>query len=673
MDWQANKYLGPNIYLRCLYGLRSGVDSEVDFALHHLVKVSHERGDKFKFEGFPFLAEALIEKALEVTMLVYDVKFKVSYDLGPSLNQLNVLNGVSGTHDLRARLASLPPVLTNLSLETPKFLDQFIKIREAFLCLRNMIMLEDNAQFMLRVPLIQDLMVVALSLPSQPRFDEIRHNALDICEQLTRFWFFWNGHPLLEALLDQILTEDRGFIVTAMHSILNTAVALDRTWRLTNVPDRIVNRAIQWILVDDDVLLEASLKFLYQYTATPENVEHLITKLRAGNVIMPVLMKHLARDVTITKQRVLTMPAERTPVPTKIPIVPADLVSQLARLSEPDRSARWLKCCFIVDAEADVTQISLWQAYQSTFANLPFGAAPLLPASEFIRSVSTAFATAAAQVLQDGGTRFIIKGIRPRDTPLDFNGNSYRKCCWLEGSKATEETECSKYFSTELQLCRHIADDHMHLPRDTTGSYIFEMRDKPSWSCRWKGCTRFRRAPSSSVQEMIHHITIHVPKNSPAPEQSQQASTPAATTVETANVKETPRLTDSSLISRPAEYSETIWYNTPQDTQGNATGASSWSIHILRNLARHIPKTAVTPKRRAFGDIESSNDISYSSNDEDENRQQRMWIEEVFAVHKGQLWNVWAQNPALGLLVLDLLGRIEKAEGLKKGELAMKV
>ena len=72
-------FLGPNIYVRAQLSLQSGIPDEEQYALHHLVKISHERGDKYRFDQFPGLAEALVKKVLQVTGLFYDVGWEVSY------------------------------------------------------------------------------------------------------------------------------------------------------------------------------------------------------------------------------------------------------------------------------------------------------------------------------------------------------------------------------------------------------------------------------------------------------------------------------------------------------------------------------------------------------------------------------------------------------------------
>ena len=54
--------------------------AEQAYALNHLVKISYERGDKYRFDGFPGLAEGLTEKALEVGRLFYHVNWTVSWE-----------------------------------------------------------------------------------------------------------------------------------------------------------------------------------------------------------------------------------------------------------------------------------------------------------------------------------------------------------------------------------------------------------------------------------------------------------------------------------------------------------------------------------------------------------------------------------------------------------------
>ena len=150
---------GPNIYIRCLYGLRSGIPEEQDFALHHLVKVSFERGDKYKFEGFPLLAESLLEKALEITSLIYDVKWEVSYDEDADLHRANTLNGSYGTPRLLETIRAFETRTVAEDVETEEFSHRLDKLNEAALVIRNMVILEENAAFISRFPLLREFLI----------------------------------------------------------------------------------------------------------------------------------------------------------------------------------------------------------------------------------------------------------------------------------------------------------------------------------------------------------------------------------------------------------------------------------------------------------------------------------------------------------------------------------
>lgn len=115
----------------------------------------------------------------------------------------------------------------------------------------------------------------------------------------------------------------------------------------------------------------------------------------------------------------------KSPKVVKICSVHDDLLEEIQSYDEPKRSKLWLRAVLEVDAESDVTQMVLWQAYQVQLKN------PHLPAAHFIRNFSSIFDGAEAQTVPtddgQGGTtnKYIIKGIRPRSQALtlaDFKG-----------------------------------------------------------------------------------------------------------------------------------------------------------------------------------------------------------------------------------------------------------
>ena len=211
---------GPNIYIRCLYGLRSEIREEQEFALHHLVKVSFERGDKYKFEGFPQLAESLLEKALEISTLIHGIKWTVSYEEGAGLHEGDVLNGSFGTDGLYERLQTLPVLADKGVLEPTDFSHMLIKLNEAALVIRNMVMLEENGLFLSKFSLLRDFLIIALNLPQQERLAEFRQYVLEIAEQTTKFWELESTSPIHQSLVKNLTSEDRGVVLSSAVPLL---------------------------------------------------------------------------------------------------------------------------------------------------------------------------------------------------------------------------------------------------------------------------------------------------------------------------------------------------------------------------------------------------------------------------------------------------------------------
>src|SRR6266536_1022851 len=206
---------GPNIYVRCLCALRSGIPAEQDYGLHHLVKISMERGDKYKFEGFPGLAEALVEKVLEVSSLFYQVDWQISYTEDGSMPSTDTLNGLDGTTDIIQKIRGLHKLPVDDNIQTAEFSDALLQINEAALTLRNMVMLEENAYYVSELYPLRDFLSIALNLPNLDSVVELKHYALDIAEQLTKYLHFDETDPLYLSLIEQLQSQDRGAILTA--------------------------------------------------------------------------------------------------------------------------------------------------------------------------------------------------------------------------------------------------------------------------------------------------------------------------------------------------------------------------------------------------------------------------------------------------------------------------
>ena len=534
---------GPNIYLRALHALRSKEPEEEAYALHHLVKISHERGDKYRFDQFPGLAEALIAKVIDVGSLFFDVSWDISY-VEDDFARPHVLNGLSATRDLLKRIQSLPTLDVNDELlpeDTAKALNM---INEAALIIRNMVMLKENALFASMIPSIQDMIVIVLNLPKQPIVVELQHYALETAEQLTKYWLLGTDNPLYVSLLAQVDSDDRGRIITSLRALARIAMNLDVTNKLSNVPTKTLKSICDWLLVEDEDLRIACLDFLYLFTGFPDNVETLAHEVDLGAVVNQ-LVRLLQYGAITYEDRPRNPKTSKSSTPTEgATKLSSAIIDHLVTLDEPDRSSQWLKTCFEEEPTGEITQIQLWSAYNAAFqesmASSPAAFKALMPAKDFITNVSHTFPGASAQVLTVGGQpKYTIRGIRPRTVPVDPSTKKpYMRCCWhppsllnghADSKHSTAKIECGEFTSGARAMWEHVVAAHLKVPRDQeTGQWLLEPKPdidmengdalsttKPAkYFCHWGGCTRFAPTGTESAFEAGQHIKTHLPDTS---------------------------------------------------------------------------------------------------------------------------------------------------------------
>ena len=646
---------GPNIYVRTLLALRSGVPEEQDYALHHLVKISHERGDKYKFEAFPGLAEGLIEKVLEVSSLFYNIKWEISYAEDDSRREAHILDGMNSTADILERIRALQPLDVSDDVETEEFGRKLSKINEASLVIRNMSLLEDNARYLSDQCPLRDFLSIALNLPYSPALIELKHYALDIAEQLTRYWLLDASDPLYLSLLMQLKGSDRGAILTTLRTISRISMNLEESNHLKGVPLSAISHICDWVLLEDEELVHACLDFLYQFTALPENVAFLLSHTHSGLLSLHPLLSQLtrlllynAKETTVGR---IVSPATRSVAATEIPDIPRDLLEQVIKHEEPDRSSHWLRACFEEDSESDITQIALWHAYQTRFSEFSTPQNPLLPAAEFIKNVSTTFPTANAQVINGQTQKFIIKGIRPRHLPMDTKNRVYSRCLWKPPGWPKI---CGKFFLKPQDMWEHIVYSHIQIPRNADGNFdirAHNLLQSQIYECYWANCYRFAsRGGTSSPYELGMHVKTHLPDTSRLASHKAKSnrSVPLSNSRDPMNHDNIHANAD--LKGREAVREYQTWYNTAIDERGDAAGLPLTSVLVLRNLARNIPKAVVGLEDEMGG---SSPPAGGKGG----------WMERLLGPLRGKLWYAMAHNRPLASYVGDLIGIVEKESG----------
>ncbi|EQL03106.1 RSC complex subunit Rsc9 [Ophiocordyceps sinensis CO18] len=621
---------GPNIYTRCLNALRSGLPAEQAFALNHLVKISYERGDKYRFDAFPGLAEGLVEKALQIGSFFYHVQWTISWDSYVEDGDIGCLDGNNGTPDMLDRIQSLVERDVPEALQTEAYADELVLITEAVLTIRNMVTLPENAHNMSDFCPLKDLLCIIAHLPAKDSLIEIKHMALDIAEQLTPFMALAADDALYKTLLSQLASEDRGTILTALRALGRISMNLDATNSLADVTPEALRRMANWLLLNDDELIDACLDFLYQYTAVVPNLDLLIRSTTPENLVdhLVRLLSHGARK---SQREFVLYPEQRLPARDEIAPVPEDLLQEMMKLEEPDRVHRWVKCFFDEDPNSFVTQLAAWQAYQSAFAGpLKTASKSMITPADFIRSSTSVYKNSNAQVLREPGDaqqKFIIHGIRARARPLSFDGIEYGRCLWATNPEKKNE-KCGQFYLKPEQMGEHILTAHLNEERGEGGRFVNEER---AFRCTWGECFKYEKASKMRLRDFARHINTHIlallpSHDTPSKRTAKAWVIPAKTMAVT--VEETMTTRDERNPNA-----------SPQ-----AAGIPLSAVLVLRNIARNVIKTdaeeELVKQQQAKGTERGG------------------WNERLFRPALPRLFEILTENKALGPYIASLLDLI---------------
>lgn len=638
-------YEGANIYVRVLLGLQSPLRDEQDFALHHLLKISHERGDKYRFDAFQGLAEALVEYALKIASIFYEVLWEVVWNEDQSSPAM--LDGINGTPDILDRIESFKPRQV-VDLDSEEVAHTVTKVTEAVLTLRNLSLLLENAQYLARLPPLRDLLTIVISLPHAPQVLEIKHCILEITEQVTRYWEMPTFDPLYISLLKVVEESfDRGAIVSALFSLCQISLELEDQNDLNHVPFGFLRRLFEWCMLEDEELVQASLRFVYQYTSNLDNVSELLSK--SVEIGLPAFLRQLVRlledKAVTTYEKIMVSPAISAPTAKSIPVAPAEMMEHFVKYAEPDRSTLWLKSVIEEDPNESITQLEIWQAYSKRFSEFITPQAGLLQASEFIKLVSTIFSGATAQIVDEGGrNKYTVKGICPRHFPVDPKGRQFTRCLWISPGS----TRCGE-FRKPQQMLEHVAQAHLGLNRNAEGKWDFSSSSNESdqpLECHWANCRHFSRLHEEppSLLKLGLHVKTHLPDVSSKASIHQRHNRTLAnkTTSVDANSTSTKFPDFDPDLGKEATYMTNMVQQSRTDETGRPVGVASVACMVLRNLAKNVPR-AITSSQMV---------------DADRARKRRM--KTLFVPLLQRLMNILTYNPSLMNDIMDIIILIEQ-------------
>ena len=677
-------FQGPTIYTRTIQSLRSGILDEQEYALFHLTKISHERGERFRFDHFPGLAEALVEKILEIGSLILDVEWQVVYYKAASEELERVHDCQNKSTDVVSSIDFSRKRKRNDNLEPEEFSRRMCLVNEAALILRNMTIMDANAEYLSRFPTTRALLIILLNLPQQANTTELLQYGLDISEQLTKYCVPREDDQLFISLVRLLDRNDRGVMLSSIRAICRLGIMSQQAPRLEDIPPRIIRRLTSWIMIEDEELRGASLDLLYQYTIRPDNVHTFMEHTDVASFVRQLvrLLLHGARYEE-RKEGPSTLPVSTDSNQSSnnnssiqnirdipIPRISQDHVESLLAYNEPDRSTQWLKACFEEDTEGEITQIALWQAYQIPFA--PFASThPLLPAKDFITNVSNTFDKASAQVMpsDSGQPRFVIKGIKARRVPVDPKGRSFLRCLWkanvrqpaADGANGSDNSECVVFARDAKAMWEHIVATHLNLVRNADNGNRFDFTPKPGvrYNCNWAGCKRFARANRGKTTATPYSVGMHVKTHLP---DTSEKSFQKNKNNQEVDPESNGQVGDGFFSSASRTFQSR---NTAIDERNEATGLPLTSCLILRNLAKNLPRMTEsdgmstersssgnsTPSKHEYIDKDAGSSPIADGNKE--------LMELCFAGVKDRIFAVMAVNQSLKEYLPSLLQAIE--------------
>ncbi|KAI5969128.1 RSC9 [Candida margitis] len=468
----GSNHRGINERSRIIMALKSGIPSEVDWALMSLARNSIQ--PYLQFEEETFIAHELIKYLFRPFQLIHDKKYEL-------VDQSMI------THSL-----------------------------DALLTLRNSVQDLSNQQWLSQIPSFKKQVIDILKILSgwffqagkqikelvnfEDQFSEALTYIIDLLEPLTCYYINNTKNDVLFNTLFPILlaTADKNLFINTLKCISHLLITWhknakgsdeeddgvdnedqtldpndDDDTKVTNncvdaITDQQLEHIVNTLLVGDNDLNNTVLDFLKMYLFSealhndyPNSVKDSqilrlknLLQLSTTKANYETLIKQL--PLLLVSNLALTEPMEPQPVPntfltrrtqhSNAPIAAPELTKDLYRIMlqfpEPARATTWLHCCYepTTGEEVEVTQISIWKSYETQFQEIwkldgrdrnP-NLHPLLPAVDFIKNVTKAFPNAEAKVLsvhtegeEQPKKKFIIQGIQPRQFPVNIETGNY--------------------------------------------------------------------------------------------------------------------------------------------------------------------------------------------------------------------------------------------------------
>ncbi|KAI0719972.1 hypothetical protein C8T65DRAFT_634478 [Cerioporus squamosus] len=459
---------------RMLLSLRSGIDSEVAWALDRLCRLC--QNEQFMLIAIPGLTDALFEwPEWYVTGGHKQFGEEVNFFAMPkdkerkrrhAIESLFILRNAA-MHEANARELAVYPKIPDLILRTLHDLEPNT---------------DANSEFILYVMEIMQSIATSINLPSPDR--PPRSSPIGPLQQIAG------------------LSSNRSLIIAALSTLTILYSNPENTYQLSAQAPALETSMNVLPLILDKELIDAALNYLYAHLSHPPMTKAFLLHPRMPGTLRLLVSLILADQMEETVAidcgpTVYTAPAQTVTVSNHE--LTKEELDHLVAIPEPQRCYEWMKAMFVAKAEGELTQVDFWNLYKDAF--FPYqDRHALLVASDVIKNVNAVFPQAQAMVLPGPPPRFIVRGV---DRRKDVSSQSQFKCRW-------DRSECTvEPFDSTTALYEHILEAHIN---PAEGTHV---------PCLWATCQQTVVAKA----QMRGHVLTHLPDMQPPAKDPSQPDT----------------------------------------------------------------------------------------------------------------------------------------------------
>jgi hypothetical protein len=296
-----------NFRTRITLALKSRLPNEIDWAFNNLVRLSFVSED-FNLAYMPQLLDNLVSFAEPFFQkYVFPLVGSDSNTAALASEKVPLENGVTAMEGVEQEDTNAiqelnqeysnpsdPTLSDDSTIDTDddlfnskEYQEELERVLQVLHILRNASFLENNSRAISQNANLPSMLIKGLAFSCRAQFIELSQHCLDILENIAPTIILKSRlDPYLVALSRLVFTSDKALILGATKALARVAVT-EVNERVFSIPDiDVLKRMIEFLFVNDEELLAATLEYLYQHTSVHSDLATELLNLYPGNLIV---------------------------------------------------------------------------------------------------------------------------------------------------------------------------------------------------------------------------------------------------------------------------------------------------------------------------------------------------------------------------------------------------